>query len=41
MADSLTMLHPSSRPHAFEIVKAVHEEADRHGLDPCLVMGWA
>ncbi len=39
MAASLTLAYPSSRPHALEIVKAVHREADRHGLDPCLVMG--
>jgi len=39
MATSLAMLYPSSRPHALDIVKMVHKEADRHGLDPCLVMG--
>ncbi len=39
MAESLTMLYPSSRAHAVDIVRTVHEEADRHGLDPCLVMG--
>jgi hypothetical protein len=39
MAATLTMLYPASRTHALGIVKAVHEEADRHGLDPCLVMG--
>ncbi|HMS79888.1 MAG TPA: transglycosylase SLT domain-containing protein [Burkholderiaceae bacterium] len=38
MATSLTMLYPASRPHALDIVRTVHEEADRHGLDPCLVM---
>lgn len=39
MAATLTMLYPASRTHALGIVKVVHEEADRHGLDPCLVMG--
>ena len=39
MAAALTTLYPGSRDHAKTIVRVVHEEADRHRLDPCLVMG--
>ncbi|HYF57927.1 MAG TPA: lytic transglycosylase domain-containing protein [Burkholderiaceae bacterium] len=39
MASRLVELYPASRDHAGEIVRTVHREADRHRLDPCLVMG--
>jgi soluble lytic murein transglycosylase-like protein len=39
MAASLAAIYPASRDHAGRIVRTVHEEADRHHLDPCLVMG--
>lgn len=39
MAERLVQLYPVSRTHAARIVRTVHVEADRHRLDPCLVMG--
>jgi len=39
MAERLTELYPASRGQAVRIARIVHAEADRHGLDPCLVMG--
>jgi soluble lytic murein transglycosylase-like protein len=39
MADGLKRLYPGAGPLAADIVRTVHEEADRHRLDPCLVMG--
>jgi soluble lytic murein transglycosylase-like protein len=39
MGTALAALYPGSRGHATAIVRIVHREADRHRLDPCLVMG--
>lgn len=38
MADRLAELYPAARAHGALTVRVVHEEADRHRLDPCLVM---
>jgi hypothetical protein len=38
MAERLVGLYPGSNDHAGRIVRIVHREADRHDLDPCLVM---
>jgi soluble lytic murein transglycosylase-like protein len=39
MADGLLQLYPAAGELAPAIVRTVHEEADRHRLDACLVMG--
>lgn len=39
MGDRLAAIYPASGSHAVRIVRAVHAAADRHGLEPCLVMG--
>jgi len=39
MAERLTALYPAGAGQALRIVRTVHAEADRHRLDPCLVMG--
>jgi soluble lytic murein transglycosylase-like protein len=39
MAAGLRRLYPAAGPKAADLVRTVHEEADRHRLDACIVMG--